>query len=135
MSNISITNNDLGSVELEGGKFQDELLTLGAADTLAAGTILARSTATGKYMVIYAIGGTTDGNGTPVMVLTQPVTSVGAGQYPIRPLILGDVNKGRLIVDADGDNSNMTEVLYAGLRALGINAVDVQELNIVDTQD
>lgn len=56
MSNLTITNVDLGGVVYEEGPCQDELLTLAAAETVAEGTILARDSATGK-MVYFVPGG------------------------------------------------------------------------------
>ena len=133
MSNINITNNDNGSVILEGGTFRDELLTLAGADDIAEGTILARDSVSGK-LVLYVIGGATNENGIPKAVLTYNVSSTGAGDVAVRALMGGKVRKERLIVDADGDGSNITDAILDQLRDYGIESVDVQELGILDNQ-
>ncbi len=132
MANISIENIDLGNVILDQAVFRDETLAFVGADVLAAGTILARTTATGK-LGIYAIGGA-GGLGTPVAVLTYAVEAAGAGDVAVRPMISGKVRTERLIVDADGDGSNLTPAILDQLRSMSIVPVDVTELNILDNQ-
>lgn len=56
MSNITITNNDIGSVEHQGGVFQDETLNLSGAQTVAEGQMLARDSVSLK-LVNYVPGG------------------------------------------------------------------------------
>jgi hypothetical protein len=126
MPNPETTYLDLGSIELEGGKFRDELLTFAATDTFARGTILARLTATGK-LVPFAPGGT-GGAEVPLAVLTYEVSRTGAGDVPIRALVAGEVNRQRLIIDADGTGVNVTSAVVDGLRHYGIVATDVQQL-------
>lgn len=133
MANIEITQVDTGSVEIEGGKFQDELITFTGADTLAAGTILARDSVSGK-LVVYAIGGVTNENGVPKAVLTYPVVAAGAGDEPARVLVAGRVNATRLVVDADGDASNITAAILDELRSYGIVALDVEQLGAADNE-
>ena len=133
MSNITITNNDNGSVILEGGTFRDELLTFAGADVLAEGTILARDSVSGK-LVIFVKGGVTNENGIPKAVLTYEVTATGAGDVPVRAFEGGKVRKERLIIDADGDGSNVDAAVLDQLRDYGIESVDVQELGILDNQ-
>lgn len=80
MSNMTITNIDTGSVELEGGKFRDELLAFAGADTFAKGTLLARR-AVALAPVISAItrAGTSDGTVTAAAVVHgSKVPKVGA---------------------------------------------------------
>lgn len=234
MVNLTITNNDVGSVILEGGKFRDELLTFGGAGTVIEGTILARKavddavtasavTGTGNGTVtlatvvagaevplpgVYTLtctaavvnGGVfklTDPNGAivasglsltigagastiievaglqftvtdgatdfiigdfatltvvangklvpyaiagaggaqiPKAVLTYDVTAAGAGDEAIRDMVTGAVRKSRLVIDADGDDSNITDAILDELRSYTLVAIDVQELNILDNQ-
>lgn len=125
------TTIDNGSVELEGGEFRDELITFAGADTFAAGTILARDSSTLK-LVLFVKGGVTNGNGIPKAVLTYPVTATGAGDKKSRVLIAGKVNKNRLIIDADGNDSNIDGAVIDQLRDYGIDPVDVQQLGALD---
>lgn len=133
MSNISIQNVDLGTVIYGDAKFQDELLTFGAAGTVLEGTILARDSVSGK-LVPFAVGGTTNENGIPKAVVTYPVTATGAGDVKIRAMISGGVVKEKLVIAADGDASNVSSVVSDQLRVYGIVTHLVDELNILDNQ-
>jgi hypothetical protein len=131
---MTITNNDLGSVELEGAVCDDELVTFGGADTFAAGTILARDSSTDK-LVLFVKGGSTNGNGTPKAVLSYAVTATGAGDVKSRVIVKGRVIRERLIIDADGTGENIDEVVLDQLRNYGIVASKVEQLAEYDTQD
>ena len=52
----------------------------------------------------------------------------------VRPLVEGAVCKERLVIDADGDASNIDAAVLDELRDYSIVAVDVKELNILDNQ-
>jgi hypothetical protein len=56
MSNLTITNNDVGSVVLANGEFDDETLNLSGAQTVAEGTLLARDSVSLK-LVLFVPGG------------------------------------------------------------------------------
>lgn len=129
MPNYESVSIDLGSVELEGGKFRDEYLTAAGAATFKKGTILARSSATGK-LVPFATGGA-NGSGTPTAVLTYEVIAAGAGDTAIRALVSGEVNRQRLIIHADGNGTNVTSAVVDGLRDFNIVATDVQQIAAV----
>ena len=133
MGDPIITNVDLGSVILENARFRDGLMTFAGADTMAKGTIVARDTSTLKY-VIYAKGGVTDGNGVPRGILTEEIVAAGAGDEAIRPAIAGDFRKERLIIDADGDDSNIDGAVIDLLLSTGLVAIDALELNVLDNQ-
>jgi hypothetical protein len=128
VANIEITNVDLGSVELEGGQFRDELLTLAGADTIAAGTILARDSVS-KKLVLFVKGGSTNENGIPKAVLTYEVTAEEASDVPVRALVAGVVNKNRLVIDEDGDDTNVDIDVLEGLRTFGIVAEETSQLS------
>lgn len=128
-----ITNVDTGSVELQDGIFSDELITFAGADVLAAGTILARDSVSLK-LVIYVKGGVVNENGIPKAVLTYEVIATGAGDRAERPLVRGVVNRDRLIIDADGDGSNIDAVELDGLRDFNITTQDVEQLAALDNQ-
>jgi hypothetical protein len=133
MANPVITNNDLGSSILEAGEFRDELLTFAGADTYVGGTILARDSVSGN-LIAYVQGGVTNEDGIPKAILTYDVVATGAGDIAIRAGISGKYRKERLVIDADGDASNVTDVVIDELRDYGLVAIDVSELNIQDNQ-
>lgn len=128
-----ITNVDLGSPILENARFRDNLMTFAGADTMAKGTIIARDTSSLKY-VIYVKGGSTNGNGVPQGILTEEVVSTGAGDVAVRVGIAGDFRKERLIIDADGDDSNIDGAVIDLLLDVGLVPIDVSELNLQDNQ-
>jgi hypothetical protein len=133
MSNITITNVDIGNVILKDGEFRDDLLTFAGAATVLAGTILARDSVSLK-LVPFVKGGTTNEDGIPKAVLTYDVTATGAGDVAIRDMVSGSVRAERLIIDADGDGSNVDVVVLDQLRDYSLVAIDVTELNILDNQ-
>lgn len=133
MSNLDITNVDTGSFELSGGEFRDELVTFAGADTFVAGTILARDTGTDK-LVLFVKGGSTAGNGIPNSVLAHELVATGAGDESGRVMIKGTVNLGRLVIDSDGDASNIDGVVVDELGARGITAIEVEQLAELDNQ-
>jgi len=127
MANVEITNIDLGSVVFESGDFRDGLLTFAGAATMKSGTILARDSTNNKF-VPFVVGGSTNGNGIPKAVLTYDVVATAAGDIPIRAMTSGAVRKQRLVINADGNASNITEAILDQLRDYKISTVDVQEL-------
>lgn len=79
----------------------------------------------------------TDGAGgaqIPKAVLTYDVTATGAGNVAIRDMVSGSVRAERLVIDADGDASNITDAILDQLRDYSLVSIDVQELNILDNQ-
>lgn len=133
MSNLTTTNIDNGSVFIEQGQFEDGLLTFGGAGTVVEGTILAVDSVSLKY-VPFVKGGTTNENGIPKAVLTYDVTAAGAGDEVVRPGIEGCVRIDKLIIDADGDGSNVDKAVLDQLRDYGITPRTVSELNDFDNQ-
>lgn len=129
---MEVTNVDLGSVILQDAKFRDELLTFGAAGTVKEGTILARDSGTGK-LVPFAVGGAT-GADVPKAIVTYDVTASAAGDVAIRAGVAGGFRKERLVIDADGDDSNVTDAILDQLRDYGLVPVNVSELGILDNQ-
>ena len=107
-------------------------VTDGAADFAVDDTATLTVVANGK-MVPFAIAGL-GGAQIPLEVLTYNVTAAGAGDESIRALVSGSVRKERLIIDADGDGSNVTDAILDQLRNYGIVSTDVEELNILDNQ-
>lgn len=124
MANITTTSINVGNVTLQGEQFRDELLTFAGAATMVAGTILARDSVSLK-LVKFVKGGSSNGNGIPKAVLTYDVTATGAGDVAVRALEKGEVNKKRLVIDADGNDSNIDGAVIDQLRAVGIMPIDV----------
>ncbi len=133
MANLTVTNVDLGSVILKDGEFRDDLLTFAGAATVVEGTILARDSVSLK-LVPFVKGGVTNENGIPKAVLTYDVEAAGAGDESIRDMVSGSVRAERLIIDADGDGSNVDAAVLDQLRDYSLVSIDVQELNILDNQ-
>lgn len=132
MSNLTITNNDNGSVVIEEWGWQDDILVFAGAGTVVEGTILARSTVDSK-MYVYDTAGI-NGLNIPKAVITYDVVATGAGDVPIRQLIAGKVKKERLVIDADGDDSNITKAILDELRDFVVVPQNVQDLSVLDFQ-
>jgi len=130
---LTITDIDNGGVLIHGDAFADGLLTFGGAGTVLDGTILARDSVSLKY-VPFVKGGTTNENGIPKAVVTYDVTAAGAGDVAVRVLTAGDVRTDKLVIDADGDASNVDSAVLDQLRDYGIVASTVTELNSQDNQ-
>ena len=130
---MQVTNVDIGGVVFADGEFMDGLLTFEGAGTVKAGTILARDTATLKF-VVFEKGGTTNGNGVPSVVLVDDVVATGAGDVYCRPLMAGKVVQSKLVIDADGDGSNVDAAVLDGLRSFSVVPVKQKELGMLDNQ-
>lgn len=133
MPDPTITNNDLSTVIIQGAEFRDDLLTFAGADTLVEGTILARDSVSLK-LVIFVKGGVTNENGIPKAVLTYEVVATGAGDVAVRAGVAGVYRKEKLVIDADGDDSNVDNAVIDQLRDYGLTPLNVDELNIQDNQ-
>lgn len=131
MANLTITTNDLNSPILESAEFRDDVIAFAGADVLAPGTILARDSVSLK-LVIFVKGGVTNENGIPKVILTYEVTATGAGDIPVRVGVSGKYRKEKLIIDADGDDSNIDAAVIDQLRDYQLTPIDVDELNIAD---
>jgi hypothetical protein len=131
--NMAVTKNDLGSVVMRDPIFKDEPLTFSSAGTVLGGTILARDSSTGK-MIPYVKGGSTNDNGVPKAVLTYEVTATSAGDVHTRVAIGGVFNKSRIVINADGDNSNVDNTVLDAMRLYGLYAETVQDISVLDNQ-
>jgi len=132
MANIEKTTVDVGSVIIANGTFSDELLTMGGAATVLEGTILARDTSTQK-LVLFVKGGSTNGNGVPVAVAPYELVADKAGDFPIRAAGGGvRVDLARLVIAADGDNSNIDGNVLDDLRVAGIYPEATTDLSVLD---
>ena len=137
MANITILNVDLGSVLLKSSEigFADDTLTIAATTTLAEGTILARDSVSGK-LVAFVKAGITNEDGIPKTVLTYDVANTTAGvlDFSIRAPSTASVRKQRLIIAADGNDSNVDAAVIDQLRDFGIFAIAVDDETILDNQ-
>lgn len=130
MPNIVETTLDIGSVALADAVYGDELVTVGGATTLLAGTILARDSSTGK-LIAFVKGGVTNEDGIPKAVLTYEVVAGAAGDIPVRACVAGQLKADRLVIAADGDGSNIDAAVKDQLRAYGIVPVAVTQQAVV----
>ena len=129
MADPTITNNDVGQIAIEVSDFEHGLWTAGAADTLAAGTIMARITASGKWG-IYDTGGA-GGLGVACGVLTYEAVAGAAGDIPVAILVRGTVNSDRLLQD---DAGAVTVAILDQLRSYGILGKSVLQVSQLDNQ-
>jgi hypothetical protein len=130
---LTLTVGDGGTTDFEvaGLAFT---VTEGTGADFVAGDFATMTVATGsnKYVPF-----ATDGAGgaqIPKAVLTYDVTATGAGDEVIRAGIEGIVRIDKLIIDADGDGSNITDAILDELRNYGITPRTVSELNDFDNQ-
>lgn len=107
-------------------------VTDGSTD-FAAGDSFALTVAADGKMVIFASAGA-GGAQIPMAALTYEVEATGAGDVAARVMISGKVRKERLVIDADGDDTNVTAAVIDQLRDYGIVAVNVTELNKYDNE-
>ena len=133
MSNIEITTNTSRSVVVWEPVYIDEVVTFGGAGTLVAGTILARDSSSLK-LIPYVKGGSTNGNGIPKAVLLDALTAAGAGDLTARPIVGGRLRAGDLVIDADGDASNVDDAVKDQLRDYGITLLTTTQLAELDNQ-
>lgn len=133
MPNIEIQNNKTRGIVVWEPVFEDDTLTLAGADTLLAGTILARDSVS-LNLVLYVKGGSTNENGIPKAVLLNEFVSTGAGDFPLRPVIGGRLRAGDLVIDADGDASNIDKAVLDQLRDFTITGLSTVQLAELDNQ-
>lgn len=129
MADPVITNIDVGQIAIGACDFEEHVWTAGGVDTLAAGTIMARITASGKWG-IYDTGGA-GGLGVACGVLAYAVSAGGAGDVPVAVLVRGTVNQDRLLQD---DGGAVTEAVIDQLRDYGILAKPTKQLAQLDNQ-
>lgn len=133
MPNIEIQNNKTRGIVIWSPVFKDEIVTAAGADVFAAGTILARDSGSLK-LVLFVKGGSTNGNGIPKAVLTQDLEFAGAGDLPVKAMVEGQVRTGDLIIDSDGDSSNIDAAVLDQLRDYGIVGLSTTQLAELDNQ-
>lgn len=130
MANITITNNDLGSVVLELVSADDATLRNAAAgvESFPEGTILARHSSDGKLYPFDPAG--SNGLNVAKAVLTYDVNDVAATtDVAIRAMTAGKVNATRLSIH---DGTTITSAHLDQLRDYGIVPVSVKQLAKID---
>ena len=115
-----MTTTTLSKVILSNLEPRDETLTA-AIKTYPVGTLLARDTSTLK-LVPFVKGGSTNGNGIINSVLSAELVASSAQDYNVSVMIAGQVDKDLLIIDADGNASNVDAVIVDELAKMGIYA-------------
>jgi hypothetical protein len=107
-------------------------ITDAATDFIVGDFFTLTVSADGK-LVPFAIAGV-GGEQIPKSVVTYDVVAAGAGDEKIRDMVSGRLNGSRLIIDLDGDNSNVTDAILDQLRDYTLVTIDVTELNLLDNQ-
>ena len=115
-----MTTTTLSKVILSNLEPRDETLTA-AIKTYPVGTLLARDTSTLK-LVPFVKGGSTNGNGIINSVLSAELVASAAQDYNVSVMIAGQVDKDLLIIDADGNASNVDAAIVDELAKMGIYA-------------
>ena len=115
-----MTTTTLSKVILSNLEPRGETLTA-TVKTYPVGTLLARDTSTLK-LVPFVKGGSTDGNGIINSVLTAELVASAAQDYNVSVTIAGQVDKDLLIIDADGNASNVDAAIVDELAKMGIYA-------------
>ena len=129
MLNMTVQNNRTNGVILWDPTYNDGTATFSVAETWPAGAVLGKLTATGKY--VRFTPGAGDGSQTPIALLSQAVTSVGAGDVRIRPMISGKVRASDLTNNAGGA---LTAPQHDQLRDYTIIALATTQLSQLDNQ-
>lgn len=129
MSNKTVTDYDLNnSVGFEDAIYQEDTLTMAGAADIPKGTLLARDSSTLK-LVLFVKGGATNNNGIPKAIIASDDASTAAGDIPVRTLVKGSTMLSRLVIAADGDNSNIDAAVIDQLRDYSIIVRNSRELS------
>jgi hypothetical protein len=131
VANITITNNDTGSVVLDlWGTLNGKVLrnAAGTEQTFAAGTLLALHATDGK-LYPYDPAETSEDLEVPKYVLTYPVTLAATSEVAVEVLSAGKVNQSRLVIH---DGTPLTAAHIDALLNRPIIPVDVKQLGLID---
>jgi hypothetical protein len=131
--NPNIENFDLAQVFTKKGPMRDDEVTFAGAGTLIAGTILARDSVS-KKLIPFVKAGVTNEDGIPKYILHVDLVAAGAGDEPVRVAQSGEVNKTKLIILADGDDSNVDADVLDQLRNYIFAAKDFVDDSELDNQ-
>jgi hypothetical protein len=70
----------------------------------------------------------------PIAVMPYALTKASSGDLAGKVIVSGAVQKERLIIDADGNDDNITTAIIDQLRLTGIIAVSTTDLSVLDNQ-
>lgn len=114
---------------LANSRYRDEVLTFAAAGPKLAGTLLAR--AVDGIALVPFVKGAVDSTGVPLAILAYDLEATAPGNVAFRAAIAGEYRKQYLIIEADGDDSNIDNSVLDALRDFGLVALDVHTLGTI----
>jgi len=123
---MEVTFVDTGGIVIGNPVYRDEMLKFDAADTIAAGTLLARDTSDNTMIPFDPDDSDFD---FPSAVLTIESERDAAGNNSVRVLISGKVRREKLLIH---NGAEVTIQHVEILRMLDILALAVEEQNILD---
>lgn len=129
MPNLVITNRATNGIVIAYPVFADRVLTATGAETWPVGAVLARVTASGKFVRYVPAG--SGGAEIPKAVLNAAVEFTGAGDRTERPAISGQFRREDLVDDAD---VAITDLAVEQLRDFTILALTTHQLSEQDNQ-
>lgn len=131
MPNLTITDIDNGSSVFSDAITNKETLVIPGAQTIKPGTILARDS-TSLKLVLFVKGGVTNENGIPKAILTYEIVAAAGADFAVDAMVGGNARKENLVIDADGDASNIDEKVLDQLRDFAIISIESANLSVLD---
>lgn len=107
-------------------------ITAGATDFVVGDKFTLTVAAYGKVVPFEKAGA--GGAQIPKYIITDALTSTGAGDVPCKLLVSGRVRKGDLVIDSDGDASNVDQTVVDQLRDFTIIPEATTQLGELDNQ-
>lgn len=127
----TITNNDIGSVDLFGTVYDADVFTpTTSARLYPAGLLLGRLT--GGTLTPYTTDDTPAGSGTFVGVLGSALQSTLVAAQNIRFIVAGQVDLSRLTIDDTSAATVITDTIKDDMRRQGVIPVTTTELDQID---
>jgi hypothetical protein len=105
----------------------------GGATNFATGDVVTMTTAaqTGTPLVLFDIDGT-NGAQVPVAILPYAVTTTGSASVAADAVYAGVVKKEKLVIDADGDSTNVSDHVCDQLANAGFTVVFNTDVSVLD---
>lgn len=105
-------------------------VTAGGGTTWDTADVITATAAAESGLPLVAYVKTTGKGGAqvPVAVMPYDLVATGSGTLAARPIVGGKVNADRLVIDADGDATNVDDAVLDMLKASGIQAIPVIQL-------
>lgn len=107
-------------------------LTDASTDFIVGDSFTLPIVASGK-LVPYSASGV-GGAQFPLCVLDEEIVATGSGDKKCRPIKQGQVRFSKLVIDADGDNTNVTAAVIDQLQGVGIVVIHSTQLSAQDNQ-